>query len=446
MRFDIFFSISQTPVDGHTPTEAEMFRGFFRQVEAADQQGFGVAWVAESHLSSEVQKRNRRPVIPHWQGEVGLNTNLPVLAAYVFARTKRIEVGAAVMNILTMGGPIAAAEKIASMLALHGVDPDERRRLHIGFSAGRFDFMNEATGVAPRDDVERAAWPVLKAATFAQATELFLRLLRGDTLCSDDLPPLRVAAGDCWVRATCACGHGWDLPAQATPRCARCGASPVPTEPRLWRAIQAAAGGAPDAITFAPRWAFESLKIVPQAWRRELLQLVIGSHEPKMQVAANAICPVQVFNLSITPPAVIEATHARMAEVYHPDGGPWKRGYMPRTTFVFLSADPTLDRDTNRARATAKAHAALGAYWTALEGTLDPAKVSAATENALIGDPDDVADQIVARFHPDDRLMLWFDFFDHDVDGVIAAQQAFVDEVIPRLAARGVPTDAWGSA
>ena len=36
MHFDIFFSISQTPVDGYMPTEAEMFRNFFEQVEAAD--------------------------------------------------------------------------------------------------------------------------------------------------------------------------------------------------------------------------------------------------------------------------------------------------------------------------------------------------------------------------------------------------------------------------
>ena len=36
MEFDVFFSISQTPVDGHTPTEREMFLNFFEQVEAGD--------------------------------------------------------------------------------------------------------------------------------------------------------------------------------------------------------------------------------------------------------------------------------------------------------------------------------------------------------------------------------------------------------------------------
>ena len=73
MQYDIFFSICQTPVDGYTPSEAEMFRNFFAQVEAADELGYGVGWVAESHLSSQVQKKTSEPVVPHWEGEVGLN-------------------------------------------------------------------------------------------------------------------------------------------------------------------------------------------------------------------------------------------------------------------------------------------------------------------------------------------------------------------------------------
>ena len=66
MIYDIFFSISQTPVDGYTPDEAEMFENFFRQVEVADQMGFSTAWIAEAHFSSQVQKEHRKPVIPHW--------------------------------------------------------------------------------------------------------------------------------------------------------------------------------------------------------------------------------------------------------------------------------------------------------------------------------------------------------------------------------------------
>jgi hypothetical protein len=35
--------------------------------------------------------------------------------------------------------------------------------------------------------------------------------------------------------------------------------------------------------------------------------------------------------------------------------------------------------------------------------------------------------------------MLWFDFFDHDCDRVIAGMRSMIDDVVPRLAARGVP-------
>ena len=121
MEFDVFFSISQTPVDGYLPSEAEMFRNFFEQVEAADELGFGTAWVAESHLSSEVQKQTSNPVIPHWEGEVGLNSDILQLSHRVFARTKRIETDSAVMNIVCMGGPVAHAERVATFLAHHGL-------------------------------------------------------------------------------------------------------------------------------------------------------------------------------------------------------------------------------------------------------------------------------------------------------------------------------------
>jgi len=436
VEYDVFFSISRTPVDGRTPSEAEMFRSFLREAQAADEAGYGVCWVAESHLSTEVQKGNARPVVPHWKGEIGLNTNLPLLAQWLFDRTRRIEVGSAVSNIVAMGGPIAAAEKVASMLALHGLAPEESRRLHLGFSAGRFDFMNEATGIVPRSDLERAAWPALKNRIFREASEIFVRLLQGETLSSDDVTRPVLRQSDVWVTATCsACGHHWELPfaARDQARCRSCGASDVAWEDRLWKKILAASGGAGDAVVFDRRWAFERLKIVPEQWRRELLQLVVGSHDPEAQVMVNQWAPVQVFNLSITRPEVIDATHARMAEHYHPDGGPWKRGYMPRTTFVFLDPDPSHDRETAQAVARERARKALTAYWTALQGTIDPGRIEQAADNALVGGPEEVAEQIRARFHPEDRLMLWFDFFEHDAGRVCEDIAAFQDAVVPRV-------------
>ncbi|MBI4576039.1 MAG: LLM class flavin-dependent oxidoreductase [Planctomycetes bacterium] len=395
MDYDVFFSISQTPVDGRMPTEAEMFRNFFREVEAADRLGYGVAWVAESHLSTEVQRRHPDPVVPHWRGEVGLNTDIFQLAHQVFRRTRRIEVGSAVMSLLVNGGPIAAAERVAAFAALHGVDPGEGRRLHVGFAAGRFEFMYRAHGVVPRGPVEEAAWPALKGKVFAEATEVFLRLLRGEALSSEQLRPPVLRRAD------------------------------FRDEAQWARVLEAAGRPGAERVELARRWGFDELQVVPRDWRRELVQLVIGSHEPTLQEEANRLLPVRVFNLSITRSEVIEDTHRRMARAYHPDGGPWRRGYMPRTVMVFLDEDP--------GRARERARTALSAYWTALEGTLDPRRVEQAADNALVGDAGEVARQAVDRFHPEDRLMLWFDFFDHDCDRVIAGMEGFMRQVRPRV-------------
>ena len=59
MEFDIFFSISQTPDhNGFTPSESEMFSNYYAQLEAADRLGFGVAWIAQAHLSTQTQQMN----------------------------------------------------------------------------------------------------------------------------------------------------------------------------------------------------------------------------------------------------------------------------------------------------------------------------------------------------------------------------------------------------
>ncbi|MCB9729233.1 MAG: LLM class flavin-dependent oxidoreductase [Deltaproteobacteria bacterium] len=410
MKYDIFFSLAQTPAQGHLPTESEMFDHFFEQVEAADALGYGVAWVAETHLSSEVQKTHRAPVIPHWEGEIGLNVDILQLAHHIFRRTRRIECGSAVMNILCMGGPIAAAERVSYFLTLHGHDPAERRRLHVGFAAGRFDFMNRASGIVPRDAVELAAGPALKNAIFDEAAEIFCRLLRGDTLSSDDIAPRQLTRAD--FRGDAA-----------------------------WARVQAAATTSDDAVPLARRFEFEPLRIVPATPRRELLQLVVGSHDPRIQEAVNRILPVQVFNLSITRPEVIEATHERMARAYHPAGGPWRREFMPRTVFVFLNEEPGLSPAQRSERARAEATDALGAYWKALEGTIDPQKVAAAADNALVGNAEEVAAQALERFHPDDRLMLWFDFFQHDSARVVRNMTAFMERVRPLIDA-GVAASA----
>ena len=120
-----------------------------------------------------------------------------------------------------------------------------------------------------------------------------------------------------------------------------------------------------------------------------------------------------------------------MSEVYHPDGGAWKRSDMPRTSFVFLNAEEGLTSEEQSACAHREAKAALGAYWNALEGTIDPSKVENAAQNALIGNAEEIAHQIIERFHPEDRIMAWFDFFNHDSERVCRDMTAYMEQVAP---------------
>ena len=407
MLFDIFFSISQTPdTSGYIPSENEMFSNFFEQVELADELGFGVGWVAQAHLSTEIQKRNNTPVVPHYPGEVGLCTDFFQIAQKMFSRTKKMEVGSAVLSILASGGPIAIAERVGAFLALHGMDDTEERRLHIGFSAGRFEFMARPYGIIPRNIVEEAAWPALRGQIFGEASEIFLRLLNGEVISSN------------MIRDTILTRENF-------------------RSDEDWERVQIAVkefsnqNEVTEKIKIPHRYDFEEIKTIPQNWRRDLLNLVLGSHDPKLQIEVNKWRPVQVFNLSITPPHIIEETHERMDENYHVDGGKWNRSMMPRTIMVFVNNEDGLSSEEQSIAAKEEAKAALNTYWSALEGTIDPSKVERASDNAVIGNVEEVAQQIIQRFDKNDKLMCWFDFFNHDSERVQRNMKAFMDEVAP---------------
>ena len=408
MKYDVFFSISQTPVDGYMPDEVTMYKNFFEQLELADELGYEIAWLAQAHLSTEVQKRNKKPVVPHFQGEVGLCTDFFQLAHQVFAKTSRIEVGSAVISILVQGGPIAMAERVGNFCALHGIEPEHKRKIHLGFSAGRFEFMSRPYGFFPRDPVEEASWPALKGQIFMEASEIFLRLLRGDIVSSEDTYKTiftreNFRSDADWERVQHAAHEHYGLPIDT------------------------------QEIAIAKRYNFEEVKTIPQNWNRDLLSLVVGSHDPRAQKYCNQFMPTKVFNLSITDPKTIDATHARMKDWYHDTGGEWKREYMPRTVMVFLNDDAGKTEQEKNIAAQALAKKSLEAYWTALQGTLDPSKVANATSNALVGSPEVIAKAIVERFDPNEKLMLWFDFFNHDSTYVCSMMDAFMKKVAPKV-------------
>ncbi len=407
MEFDIFFSISQTPdSSGYKPSEREMFSNFLEQAVKADELGFGVGWIAQAHLSTEVQKTNSRPVVPHYPGEVGLCTDFFQIASMVLSRTSKMEVGSAVMSILASGGPIAQAERVGSLLALHGLNKEERRRVHIGFSAGRFEFMARPYGISPRNALEEVAWPALRGQIFAEASEIFLRLLSGEVINSSMIRKTVLS------RSNFRSDEDWD---------------------NVQKAAMELSGvnSIPDSISIPRRYDFESIATIPKEWRRDLLNLVIGSHDPALQIEVNKWRPVQVFNLSITPPDIIEETHKRMIANYHKDGGEWRRSMMPRTVMVFINDEPGLTDEQKSVMAKEESKSSISTYWSALEGTIDPGKVEKAVNNAVIGNPEEVAIQLNQRYHPDDRIMCWFDFFNHDSERVMRDMEAFMTKVVP---------------
>ena len=122
-----------------------------------------------------------------------------------------------------------------------------------------------------------------------------------------------------------------------------------------------------------------------------------------------------------------------MQEFFHKDGGAWQRRNMPRTVFVFINEEEGLSKEEKNKEAKKEAEAALGSYWNALEGTIDPEKISKAANNALIGDSEEIIKQIKERFHPQDRLMTWFDFFNHDSERVCRNMSSFMKLVAPHF-------------
>ena len=400
--FDLFCGFSQIQVDGITPSETQMFQSLIRQIKLADELGFDTAWVGGAHFSLTDQNRGSKPPLPHFQGEMCLNTDILPLAQHLFSQTNRIAIGSAIRNILSAGGPIAHAESIRTALTWHNLSDHAHRRIALGYGAGRLEYASRAYGIKPRSALEGEAWSLLRPRIFRQASEIFLRLLKGESLASEDLGPIQLTKSDC-------------------------------QDDTVWSSLQSHKTTRSDILEFDSFWKFDRLKLIPAQTHLDALTLTLGSQDPLAQAEANQILPTRVFNLSITPPSVIEATHQRMKETYHPMGGPWKRHFMPRTVMVFVNNDRTLTPVSQSLLARRRARDAVEAYQRAMFGTVDETKLNAGVSNTIAGNPHEVAQAITKRFHPEDRLMLWFDFNEHESRVVEESMEAFKTEVQPLI-------------
>lgn len=405
MKFDLFHSVGR--IDSVSPrlTDRQVFEQFLAQVEEAERLGFGTLWVAESHFSSEVQKHHKAPVIPHYQGEVGLNADSLQLAQVVFERTQRLGFGTAIMNIVGgNGGPIAAADRVRSLAFLNRLRKNPRR-LDIGVASGRFPYINAPFGIVPRSEAERVLWPQYQQLIFAEALEIFLRLSAGETIGSADVTRRRITRqlfrdGDAFAKAQQA------LEKHDVRLC------PV------------------DGIAYEPRWSFEPLKLVPDlaaVGGAPELNFVLGSTCPVAREVGMKHADLDVFNLSFTPPAAIDQVHADMTARCQAMGRQWRRDRMPRTVLVFIDKDPSVARR--------RASECFDTYIEAMRGTVQVPDKAMLLERALIGDSAMVRAQLGPDdphgFKPDDRLMLWFEFNQTDNAGILAQMRQFATDVMP---------------
>jgi alkanesulfonate monooxygenase SsuD/methylene tetrahydromethanopterin reductase-like flavin-dependent oxidoreductase (luciferase family) len=406
MKFDVFHSIGR--IDSVYPrlTDRQVFQQFFEQVIAAETLGYETIWVAESHFSSEVQKKNADPVIPNYQGEVGLNADSMQLAGMICERTERIGFGTAIMNIVGgNGGPLAAADRVRS-LAWHNSLRKVPRKLWIGVANGRFPYINRPFGITPRSQLEVALWSQYQALIFTEALEVFLRLLRGETLSSSDITKHKIDRASFRDQA------------QFIAACEKLRSLGVSFDE--------------SGADYINRWTFERLKLVPDMSAMEIdanLRCVLGSSDPYARSVGLKFADLDIFNLSFTPPEALNKLHLEMFDRYKEAGRQWHRSRLPRTVLVFI------DRDRRAAQEAASR--CFDTYIEAMRGTVQMPPKEFLMDRALIGTPTDIKQALSPDdphgFHAEDRLMLWFEFNEPDNKKILRQMQLFADEVAPHF-------------
>lgn len=394
MIFDLFHSVSDPVIYGKHLGARKSFENFLDQVKLAESLEMDTAWVAESHFSSEVQKTTSVATIQKFGGEVGLNSDSFQLFHVIEKNTQRINFGTGIHNIVGgSGGPIASADRANQLRFFNQNFVKNPREIRLGVASGRFPYQNTPFGMIPRNLVEKDFWPIVKRVIFLEALEIFLKLMKGETLASESVKRYEITATQ--VER--------EMPKDAE-RLKKVYAFPVP---------------------IPPRYEFESLKLVPESQIRKHFQVVLGSHDPEALELAYRYWSVDLFNLSFTPPEQLQKTHDKL-EKMNSTQSPWKRSRLPRTVMVFI--------DPDRAKAQELAHFVLDAYIDAMQGTAQVPDKNVLMQRALIGDAAEVRDQLhpdnPRKFHTDDRLMLWFEFNQLDNETVKTRMKYFFREVV----------------
>jgi alkanesulfonate monooxygenase SsuD/methylene tetrahydromethanopterin reductase-like flavin-dependent oxidoreductase (luciferase family) len=379
MIFDLFHSLSDPKINQMSLGPDKVFSAFIDQAKLAEELGADTVWAAESHFSSETQKKTSFGTIPYFEGEVGINCDSFQMGHWLLSRTNKINYGVAIHNIVGgSGGPIASADRVNSLHFYNSMAFGGKRNIRIGVAAGRFPYQNNPFQIIPRNHLEKEMWNEIKPYIFFEALEIFLRLLRGEELGSENVTQWKVEHKNYEIEK---------------------------------------------------RWLFEPLKLVPVVANKSNLEIILGSHDPKALEHGLRFWDLSLFNLSFTSPEQIESLQQKMGKHAAQSGRLWNRGRLPRTVMVFI--------DKQRNRAYDLASQVLDNYIEAMRGTAMVPDKEVLLSRALVGDPSEIREQIgpggSRSFHPEDRLMLWFEFNQLDNQEILRQMKLFWEEVAPKI-------------
>lgn len=398
MIFDLFHSIADCEINGKSLGANRTIQNFVDQAKLAESLGMDTVWLAESHFSSETQKKTSIATIPNFIGEVGLNSDSFQFIHLLHGLTKKINFGTGIHNIVGgSGGPVASAERVNFLNYINQTHWEGKRVLRMGVASGRFPYQNTPFGIIPRNETEKELWPIIKRLVFVEAIEIFLRLLRGEELASHQLESQLIEASE--VEKT--------FKEKAI----------TVLERYQW------------PLRVKPRWDFEVLKLAKLTDVQDNLKIVLGSSDPDALLMANKLWDVDLFNLSFTPPEQIEKLHERMTALCTKWGNTWTRSRLPRTVMVFI------DKDRKKARELADS--VLDNYIEAMRGTAQVPDKNVLLQRALVGDASEIRDQLhpenPRRFANGDRLMLWFEFNQLDGERIQNQMKYFFQDVVGGL-------------
>lgn len=436
-KWDIFFSITKF-IKNDKPVE-QFLKEYLNLFIQADKLEYGVIWIAESHLSHTAQLANH-PIVQckSFEGEIGIINNVILLIQHAINITKKIDFGTAIVN-LHAHNPVLLAESIAQLI-ITGDFVTTNRKIHLGVSSGRFDYVNQAYGMYPVTALEKECWSVLSEKIYHKKLEIFLTLIQNKVISNGNFKPITLTdkdfQGDQWYSLWNSVKKGQDK-----------------------ELFKITAKGTIEyfnnkilGIQYDDMSVVTNIKLCNQMLLDHLEIYLATENKNLIKKSYKLYSELNLMLLSITSSEFINKMHEYMQ--IELKNSLWDRYRLPLTIIVIFSDEenPAVDfveaeiehyfemmressieyskRDMlNDMSAKIKAEKLIKDYWSAVEGTVEHKPSGDKLSNVVFGSPRKIAYDIKMRY-PNDKLLLWFDFDNSDMDYVERGMKSFMNNSV----------------